>query len=512
METLLQMKNIDKHFPGVHALKSVDFEVAPGEIHALVGENGAGKSTLMKILSGALSQDENGGRILWEGEEVEINSPSKSQALGIAIIYQELTLVPYLDVGQNIYLGREPRGAIPGTVAWSRLYEQAESQLDRLGLELPLRTDVEHLTVAQQQMVEVARALSMDASLIVMDEPTSALTERETELLFERMRSLREQGVSIVFISHRLEEVFAVADRVTVLRDGEVVGTAPAAELDEEQVVQMMVGRELEESEEGREGEAGEVILEVRDLRREPLVLDVNLTLHRGEILGMAGLVGAGRSNVAETLFGITPAQGGEILVEGERVTIDSPQKAIDLGFGFVPEDRKRQGLFLQMAVTPNINMAELDAHASASVVDRGEMREVAQAFVEKLSIRTPNLRQRVRNLSGGNQQKVIIARWLTLEPRILILDEPTRGIDVGAKAEIHGIIRQLADDGVAILVISSELPEVLGVSDRILVMREGEVMGELSREEATEDAVMRLAAGVEENAGDEAEREEAVT
>jgi len=504
METLLKMQNIDKHFPGVHALKGVNFEVAPAEIHALVGENGAGKSTLMKILSGALAQDDNGGGIFWRDEPVAIQSPARSQALGIAIIYQELTLVPHLDVGQNIYLGREPDGVVPGTVAWGHLYRQAEAQLDRLGLDLPLRTPVEQLTIAQQQMVEVARALSMNASLIVMDEPTSALTERETELLFERMQALRKQGVSIIFISHRLEEVFAVADRITVLRDGEVVGTQPAADLDEDRVVQMMVGRELAQSEIAGKGKAGDVILDVRGLRREPHVRGINLRLRRGEVVGMAGLVGAGRSNVAETLFGITPAQKGEILLEGRTVSIRSPQEAIDLGFGFVPEDRQRQGLFLQMAVTPNITMAELNEHARASVLNYREMREVAQDFVDKLSIRTPNLRQRVRNLSGGNQQKVIIARWLTLEPRILILDEPTRGIDVGAKAEIHGIIRRLADDGVAILMISSELPEVLSVSDRIVVMREGEVTGELSREEATEDAVMRLAAGVEENANTE--------
>lgn len=506
MKSLLKMQNIDKHFPGVHALKSVDFEVAPGEIHALVGENGAGKTTLMKILSGALSQDANGGHIIWDGEQVDIQSPAQSQALGIAIIYQELTLVPYLDVGQNIYLGREPGGAVPGTVGWKRLYEQAEVQLDRLGLDLPLRTDVERLSVAQQQMVEVARALSMNASLIVMDEPTSALTERETELLFERMRALREQGVSIIFISHRLEEVFAVADRVTVLRDGEIVGTAPVDELDEDRIVQMMVGRELDLFAGERKAERGDVVLDVRNLGREPNVLDVDLTLHRGEIVGMAGLVGAGRSNVAETIFGVTPAQKGEIILEGRSVSIHSPQEAIKLGFGFVPEDRQRQGLFLQMAVTPNITMAEMDEHARASILDFGGMRDVAQEFVDRLSIRTPGLRQRVRNLSGGNQQKVVIARWLTLQPRILILDEPTRGIDIGAKAEIHGIIRRLADDGVAILMISSELPEVLGVSDRVVVMREGRVMGELSREEATEDAVMRLAAGVEENG----QREEA--
>ncbi len=498
MKSLLRMEQIDKQFPGVHALKAVSLEILPGEIHALVGENGAGKSTLIKILCGALAKDT--GTIFWEDEVVEINSPASAAELGITVIYQELTLVPPLDVGQNIYLGREPAGRIPGTVDWAQLYRDADELLQRLQLELPLHTPVEQLPVAQQQMVEVTRALSMAARLIVMDEPTSALTERETELLLARMRVLREQGVSIIFISHRMEEIFAIADRVTVLRDGAVIGTEPTSALDEDRIVQMMVGRDLKLLPEARDTStvSEEVLLEVVGLSRKPQLHEVDLTLRRGEIVGFAGLVGAGRSNLAETLFGITPAETGTITLAGERVTIKSPQEAIALGMGFVPEDRKRQGLFLQMAVTLNIVISELPRYSRASVLNFRRMREVAQDFVDRLRIRTPGLQQRVENLSGGNQQKVVIARWLTMKPRLLILDEPTRGIDVGAKAEIHELIQRLANQGMTILMISSELPEVLGISDRIVVMREGRITGELSREEATEDAIMRLAAGVE--------------
>ena len=498
MKSLLRMEQIDKKFPGVHALQAVSLEILPGEIHALVGENGAGKSTLIKILCGALAKDT--GTIFWEDDEVEINSPASAAELGIAVIYQELTLVPALDVGQNIYLGREPAGKIPGTVNWSQLYQDADELLQRLQLNLPLRTPVEQLTVAQQQMVEVTRALSMAARLIVMDEPTSALTERETELLLARMRVLREQGVSIIFISHRMEEIFAITDRVTVLRDGAVIGTEPTSALDEDRIVQMMVGRDLKLLPEARDTAtiSEEILLEVVGLSRKPQLHAVDLTLRRGEIVGFAGLVGAGRSNLAETLFGITPAETGVITLAGERVTIKSPQEAIALGLGFVPEDRKRQGLFLQMAITPNIVISELPRYSRASVLNFRLMREVAQDLVDRLRIRTPGLQQRVENLSGGNQQKVVIARWLTMKPRLLILDEPTRGIDVGAKAEIHELIQRLANQGMTILMISSELPEVLGISDRIVVMREGRIMGELSRAEATEDAIMRLAAGVE--------------
>ena len=490
----LRMEGISKAFPGVQALKDVTFEVERGEVHALVGENGAGKSTLMKILTGALSRDE--GRIILRGRPVEIGSPADAQALGISMIHQELSLIPHLTVGQNIYLGREPRARFPGFIDWSALYRDAQQLLARLNVEVNARAKVLGLSIAQQQMVEVAKALSLNADLIAMDEPTSALTERETEVLFDVMRSLKEQGVSLIFISHRLEEVFQVADRVTVLRDGQFIGTAPITELDEDRIVQMMVGRELGEMYPKAEGQRREVVLEATALRDGRELHGVDLELHRGEILGIAGLVGAGRTALAETLFGIRPAVAGEVRVEGRPVKLNSPGQAIRAGMGLVPEDRKLQGLFMNMAVRENITLSAMDQVTTWGFVNFATANRLASELVDKLDIRTPSLRQRVRNLSGGNQQKVIIARWLTLKPRVLILDEPTRGIDVGAKAEIHALMSQLAQEGVGVLMISSELPEVMGVSDRILVMHEGRIAGEFTRDQATQDDIMRAATG----------------
>lgn len=492
--SFLRMEHISKSFPGVKALDDVTFEVGRGEIHALVGENGAGKSTLMKILTGALRPDE--GRILLRGEPVRIDNPSDAQALGISIIYQELSLIPYLTVGQNIFLGREPRGFLPGFIDWRELYGRAQALLDQFGLDIDARTEVRFLSIAEQQMAEVAKALSLNADLIAMDEPTSSLTERETEVLFDLMRSLRDEGVSIIFISHRLSEIFEVCDRITVLRDGKLIGTAPTAELTEDEVVSMMVGREIDEMFPRTATERGRVVLEVSGLSDGDELQSVSFKLHSGEILGVAGLVGAGRTALAETLFGIRHPVAGEVRIEGERVTINSPQKAIELGMGFVPEDRKQQGLFLNMAVRENIVISDLGEVTSWGFLKFREVERLAQDYVNRLDVRTPSLRQRVRNLSGGNQQKVVIARWLTLQPRVLILDEPTRGIDVGTKAEIYHLLNQLARQGVAVLVISSELPEVLGISDRILVMHEGRITATLNRDEATQDAIMRAATG----------------
>jgi len=355
---------------------------------------------------------------------------------------------------------------------------------------------VRFLSIAEQQMAEVAKALSLNADLIAMDEPTSSLTERETEVLFDLMRSLRDEGVSIIFISHRLSEIFEVCDRITVLRDGKLIGTAPTAELTEDEVVSMMVGREIDEMFPRTATERGRVVLEVSGLSDGDELQSVSFKLHSGEILGVAGLVGAGRTALAETLFGIRHPVAGEVRIEGERVTINSPQKAIELGMGFVPEDRKQQGLFLNMAVRENIVISDLGEVTSWGFLKFREVERLAQDYVNRLDVRTPSLRQRVRNLSGGNQQKVVIARWLTLQPRVLILDEPTRGIDVGTKAEIYHLLNQLARQGVAVLVISSELPEVLGISDRILVMHEGRITATLNRDEATQDAIMRAATG----------------
>ncbi|MDX1616716.1 MAG: sugar ABC transporter ATP-binding protein [Candidatus Promineifilaceae bacterium] len=496
---LLRMEQISKAFPGVQALDEVDFTAQRGEIHALVGENGAGKSTLMKVLTGALTADL--GKILWRGQEVQINTPSDAQALGISMIHQELSLIPYLTVGQNVFLGREPQRRITGFIDWGRLYERTSALLTRLNLDVDPRARVEALSIAQQQMVEVAKALSLNADLIVMDEPTSSLTDVETEILFDVMRALREEGVAIIFISHRLEEVFEISDRITILRDGHHIATKSTAALSQAQVVEFMVGRELGEMYPYSPTEQRSVVLEARDLGSGDELQQVSFQVHGGEILGVAGLIGAGRTALAECLFGIRPADRGQVVLAGEAVHIGSPGHAIDLGLGFVPEDRKLQGLFLDMAVRENVIMSAMGQVSTLGFVSRSAVNDLSSEFVDKLDIRTPSLRQRVRNLSGGNQQKVIIARWLTLHPRVLILDEPTRGVDVGAKAEIHGLMRNLAEDGVAVLMISSELPEVLGVSDRIIVMHEGRITGRLSRDEATQDKIMLAATGGENHA-----------
>lgn len=496
-QPLLQMQRISKTFPGVQALKQVDLVVYPGEILALVGENGAGKSTLMRILSGVFLPDADSGPILWQGREVSIHSPHDAQALGISMIHQELALIPYLDVGKNIYLGREPAGAVPGSVNWGQLYRQAKQQLDRLGLDVDPRTEVRFLPLAQQQMVEVAKALSLDAQLIVMDEPTSSLTDREVETLFEQMRALKAQGVSIIFISHRMDEIFEIADRVTVLRDGELVGSEPIGSLTEEKIIRMMVGREVNTIYERLEREvSADPVLEARHVTSRGAVEDVSFTLHRGEILGLAGLVGAGRTELAETIFGVRPLHSGEVLLDGQPVKITHPSQAIAQGIGLVPEDRKAAGLFLRMSVGENIVMTLLTKLTRLGLIDQARARQLGEEFVKRLDIRTPSLRQLVRNLSGGNQQKVVIAKWLTLQPRVLILDEPTRGIDVGAKAEIHRLMHELAAQGVGILMISSELPEVLGVSDRVLVMHEGCAAGFFDARTATQDEIMSAATG----------------
>jgi ABC-type sugar transport system ATPase subunit len=495
MQPLLHMRAISKAFPGVQALKSVELIVYPGEILGLLGENGAGKSTLMKILNGVYPADH--GVIEWNGQPVVIHSPAHAQRIGIAMIHQELALIPYLDAAKNIYLGREPRGRLPGTIQWRRLYADAEQQMREIGIDLPIRTPVRFFSLAQQQMIEVAKALSLNARLIVMDEPTSSLTDREVEKLFAQMRQLRARGVSIIFISHRLEEVVEICDRVTVLRDGELVGSKAVAEVTTNQIIQMMVGRELDQTFERREHKpSDEVILQVRGLHRGNVIRNVSFDLRRGEILGIAGLVGAGRTELAQTLFGVYPATKGEIVLEGRPLRIQRPSQAIENGIGFVPENRKEEGLFLGLSVSENIVIAKLKQMVAGLLVRWGMVRQESESYTKRLNIRTPSVQQTVRNLSGGNQQKVVIAKWLTMNPKILILDEPTRGIDVNAKAEIHRLIRSLADNGVGILVISSELPEVIGISDRILVMHQGSITGEFDAATATQHELMQAAIG----------------
>lgn len=496
MQPLLYMRDISKSFPGVQALKAVELIVYPGEILGLLGENGAGKSTLMKILNGVYPADH--GVIEWNGHPISIDSPAHAQRVGIAMIHQELALIPYLDAAKNIYLGREPRGWLPGTIQWQKLYVDAEEQMREIGIDLPMRTPVRFFSLAQQQMIEVAKALSLNARLIVMDEPTSSLTDREVEKLFAQMRQLRARGVSIIFISHRLEEVLEICDRITVLRDGELVSSRSVAEVTTNQIIQMMVGRELDQTAEKRQHEpSAEVILQVRGLCRGNVIRDVSFDLHRGEILGVAGLVGAGRTELAQTLFGVHPATKGEIVLEGRPLRIQRPAQAIENGIGFVPENRKEEGLFLGLSVSENIVIAKLKQLVAGLFVRWGIVRQTSERYTKTLNIRTPSIQQTVRNLSGGNQQKVVIAKWLTMNPKILILDEPTRGIDVNAKAEIHRLIRNLADEGVGILVISSELPEVINISDRIIVMHQGSIAGEFDAATVSQHELMQSAVGV---------------
>jgi ribose transport system ATP-binding protein len=491
---LLEMRAITKGFPGVKALQDVDFVVEPGEIMALVGENGAGKSTLMKILNGVYHTDS--GTITWLGENVSFTAPGDAQAVGIGMIHQELALINELDAGKNIYLGREPQLA-PGVVNWGALYQDAQAELDALGLDINAKTPVKFYSIAQQQMIEVAKALSMRARLIVMDEPTSSLTDREVETLFAQMRALRERGVSIVFISHRMDEIFEICDRVTVLRDGQLVSVESVSDVTAEDIIRMMVGREVGTIyERGEPVTTDHVVLSVRNLSSGPRVQDVSFDLHRGEILAFAGLVGAGRTELAETIFGATPASAGTITLDGETVRITHPAHAIRYGIGLVPEDRKQQGLFLRMSVAANTVMAKLREMLQVIFIPHGQVKDIATDFIDRLNVRTPSAAQVIGNLSGGNQQKVVIAKWLTLEPRVLILDEPTRGIDVGAKAEIYRLMHNLAAEGVGIIMISSELPEVLGVSDRVLVMHEGRLTGEFDTQTATQDMIMRAATG----------------
>lgn len=501
MNPRLKFEHIHKAFPGVQAVRDVSFDAQPAEILALVGENGAGKSTLMNILSGAIPADK--GKIYLDGQEVVIDSPRRALELGITMIHQELALIPQMSVGQNIYLGREPRRRGMGMVIdWKKLYQDAQEELDRLGLEIPARAVVQDLTIAQRQMVEIAKALSYNARLIVLDEPTSALSERETETLFGLMRSLREKGVTLIFISHRLEEVFAIADRIAVMRDGQLVGLRLANEVSREEVVQMMVGRELKEFFPKSEVQRGRVVLSARGLKRGKNLKGVDFDLYEGEIVGVAGLVGSGRSELARAIFGADRLEEGEIQLDGRVIQLRNPQDAIRLGIGFVPEDRKAQGLFLGQSVRSNVVISLLDRLSQFGFVRFRQVEDLVNGMIRQLNIKTPSFRQRVRNLSGGNQQKVVIARWMALSPKVLILDEPTRGVDVAAKAEIHALISKLAAQGVAIMMVSSELPEILGVSDRILVMREGEIVAELQRKDATQEAIMHAATGQTTNQG----------
>jgi ribose transport system ATP-binding protein len=488
------MVGIEKRFPGVHALEDARFDLQGGEVHALVGENGAGKSTLMKILAGIHQPD--AGSLRFRGEEIEIPSPRAAQQLGISIIHQELNLMPHLTVAQNIFIGREPRAGLPFVLDDRALNARARALFESLHLRMDPRRRVGNLAVAEQQMVEIAKALSFNAAVLIMDEPTAALTETEIGELFRIIRQLRENGVGVVHISHRLEELKQISDRVTVMRDGRYVATLPTAEAPLEQVISMMVGRTIfEEASEIPENAQEEVVLEVRNLNRGRMVRDVSFELRRGEILGFAGLVGAGRTEVARAVFGADRADSGEILVHGTPVRIASPADAVRHGIGYLSEDRKRFGLALGMDVESNIVLASLRRFAGwLGRINSRLTRSASQRQVTNLAIKTPSLRQVVRNLSGGTQQKVVVGKWLTADTEILIFDEPTRGIDIGAKSEIYRLLNDLARDGKAIIMISSELPEILRMSHRIVVMCEGRITGVLPAREATQEAIMGYA------------------
>jgi rhamnose transport system ATP-binding protein len=492
--TLLKLTGIIKTFGGVHALKGVSFDLRAGEVHALIGENGAGKSTLIKIITGAHVPDE--GTVEVQGQVIEKNDPARAKALGIAAIYQQPALFPDLTVAENIALGLEGRGGWR-RVRWGERRVRARRLLERIGAAIDPDWDVRRLSMPEQQLVEIARALGADARILIMDEPTASLSDTEVANLFRVIRDLKTHGVGIIYISHRLEELPQVADRATALRDGVLVGTRQMGQVTRAELIRMMVGRELSTVFPKIAVEPSETVLEVRNLHsRAAGVSDVDLSVRAGEILGLAGLVGAGRTELAGVLFGLTPADAGEIRLNGRPVAIDSPARAVELGIAYVPEDRRRHGVILEMSIAANCTLATLETTSHFGLLDFANERTIACRFVRQLGIKTPSLETPVVNLSGGNQQKVALARWLAAEPKVLILDEPTQGVDVGAKAEIHRLMCELAARGMAILMISSELDEILGMSDRIAVMHGGSLVGILDRAGATQETIMELALG----------------
>jgi ribose transport system ATP-binding protein len=490
---LVQMEKVSKHFPGVQALEQVDFEIYPGEILGLVGENGAGKSTLIKILSGVYSRDQ--GIIQFQGQVVDFRSPYAAQEHGIATIYQELALVPQLSVAENVFLNREPRRSpLTGAVDFRKMREQSEAIMADLGVHIPGDRLVKDLTIASQQMVEIAKAISRNASLLLMDEPTSALSSKEVEVLLNLMQRLKQKGVSVVFVSHRLEEVLRVVDRIIVMRDGQRVATLSAEEANEAKLIHAMVGREV-----GLFPKTdvliGDPVLEVRDVSGQNGVRNVSLTVHKGEIVGIAGLIGAGRTELVRLICGADRRSSGEIFIDGKRAHISSPAHAVAHGIGWVPEDRKQHGLVLGMDIKQNTTMAILRRISNRfGTLRMKSERDIAAHYRDALSIATSDLSKTVKYLSGGNQQKVVLAKWLSTKPKILIMDEPTRGIDIGAKAEFHALMSQLAEQGIGILMISSEMPEIMGMSDRVIVMCQGRVTGEFKRGQMSQVDIMTSA------------------
>lgn len=490
---VLELTGVSKRFGGVQALERVDLRLNGGSIHALLGENGAGKSTLVKIIAGVHPPDS--GTMRLAGREIVLRGPSQARALGIAVIHQEPSLFPDLDVAENVFMGHPPLGRL-GRIDWSRMRAETERLFANEGVSIDANAPVRGLSVADQQLIEITKALSLDARLLVMDEPTAALSPREVDRLFGIVRQLRDRGVAVLFVSHRLEEVFDLCDEVTVLRDGVHVVTMPASQLTVAETIRHMVGRRVESLYPKVAADIGEVVLEVRGLSRAGAFRDVSLTVRRGEIVGLAGLVGAGRTEVARVLFGIDHADSGEVLVRGKSTRIGSPAAALSHGIAYVPEDRHQHGLILDFPIAANITLPILPRISRALMLDRRRERALAEAGAKRLQIRATSVEQLALALSGGNQQKVVLAKWLAVEPTVLILDEPTRGIDVATKAEVHRIISELASQGLAILMISSELGEILGMSDRIFVMHEGSVTAEIDRGEADQEKLMYAATG----------------
>lgn len=491
--TLLEAIHITKRFPGTLALDGVQFQLLPGEIHAVIGENGAGKSTLMKILSGVYTADS--GELRFEGAPIWFANPRAALHHGIAIVHQELSIVPSLTVAENIFPGRLPTNRL-GMVKYGELFENARTVLQKLQMDIDPRAPMDSLSIANQQLIEIAKALSMNCKVLILDEPTSALTEREAQVLFDLLRRLAAGGTGIVYISHKLSEIFDLADRVTVLRDGQYIGTRQIAAVTTDDIIRMMVGRELGDIFPDKNPKQGVPLLEVQNLRLPGQSVGSSFKLYAGEVLGFAGLIGSGRSELARAIFGADPKLEAAILLDGQPIHIHSPSDAIRHGIGYLPEDRKAAGLFLDMTVKANIEAANLREVTRNGLVMPFKERELAQQYIQRLDINTPGVDQEVRRLSGGNQQKILVSKWLAIRPRILIVDEPTRGIDVGAKREIHHLLRSLAQEGVGIIMISSELPEILGMSDRILVMHEGHIVAELDGMTATEEQIMTYASG----------------
>ena len=490
----LRLEGIVKTFPGVRALDGVSFSVMPGEVHALMGENGAGKSTLMKVLGGIYQPDD--GKIFIEDRETVMKGPLEAKANGVMFIHQELSLAEEISVAENIYLGELPRKSF-GRVDWATLYAQTDAILDRLRVGFDARTRVGDLSIANQQMVEIARALTVDCKAVIFDEPTASLTDAEKIVLFDVIADLKTQGVGIIYISHRMEEIFKITDRISVLRDGTYRGTIDTAQTTEDEITQMMIGRALDLSRNHEEKTLGPVALRVEGLSCGNLFQDASFEVRQGEVLGFYGLVGAGRTEIAETLFGLRTPTAGRIFLKDQEVTITSPIDAIQKGISLVPESRKEQGLVLGMTCRDNITLPQVDGLAQGPFVSDAAEISIYDKYRDRLQIKSPSWRTTVGNLSGGNQQKIVIGKWLSMHPEVLIVDEPTRGIDVGSKSEIHNLLRDLAKQGYAVIVISSEMPEVLHVSDRIVAMYHGQIMREFSAAEVTEDSLIQAISGI---------------